>query len=125
MEKILIYTNNQDKKLKIEKVARSLKMQVQVMSTKDLPRNIGAIAGISKEPANAHTMPIPVFYVMPEVLIFSGLSSNRLDDFLNAYRLAKIEPIPLKAVVTLYNVNWSLFNLIEELKRENKAMSRK
>lgn len=60
----------------------------------------------------------PGGYKIPEVLIFSGISDNKLDEFLAEYKKMQIEPVGLKAVVTIHNINWSLYELIEELIKE-------
>ncbi len=121
MDKIFIYSNNAEKKKQIKKVAESLRIQMQELSVNDLSRTVGAIAGVSKEKKT--DVIVPLFFNMPEVLIFSGLNENKLDLFLQAYRMAKIEPIGLKAVITMYNCSWTLFQLIEELKRERSSLN--
>lgn len=65
---------------------------------------------------------LPVGYKIPEVLIFSGIADNKLDEFLAEYKKMQIEPISLKAVITINNINWSLYELIDELIRERAAV---
>ena len=59
---------------------------------------------------------------LPEYLIFSGLPEVLLDQFLKEYRQQKIEPTPLKAIVTLHNKDWTVRNLIMELMKERMSM---
>ena len=52
------------------------------------------------------------------MLIFCGLDSEAMDALLAALRERKLR-IPLKAVVTPYNIQWSSRMLYEELKKEH------
>ena len=61
---------------------------------------------------------VPTGYSLPELIIFSGLKDNKLDEFLAEYKKMGIAPIGLKAVVTIHNVNWTMYELAEELVRE-------
>ncbi|MCF0142473.1 MAG: DUF3783 domain-containing protein [Parasporobacterium sp.] len=62
---------------------------------------------------------------MAECLIFSGFEGDSLDVFLARYRERNIPVIPLKAVVTPYNINWTLGALLLELDKEHKEMSKR
>lgn len=57
-----------------------------------------------------------------EILLFSNLTENKLDEFLLAYKTAGIEPVSLKAVVTPTNEKWTIEQLAEELMKERAAM---
>lgn len=57
-----------------------------------------------------------------EILLFSNLTENKLDEFLSAYKTAGIEPVSLKAVVTPTNEKWTIEQLAEELMKERAAM---
>lgn len=57
-----------------------------------------------------------------EILLFSNLTENKLDEFLSAYKTAGIEPVSLKAVVTPINEKWTIEELAEELMKERAAM---
>lgn len=64
----------------------------------------------------------PKEYRQPELMIFSGVSSEALDLFLGAWRMAGITPIFLKAILTPYNYTWTVYQLTQELIREHTAM---
>ncbi len=122
MEKIGLYCKDSLKQKQIEEIATLLKIKVFAITPQDLSKSVGSLAGISKTPGKKVT--VPVFYNMPEILLFSGINDKKLDTFLASYKMKNIEPISLKAVVTMYNCNWSLFELIEELKKEHANMNR-
>ncbi|MBR3581296.1 MAG: DUF3783 domain-containing protein [Lachnospiraceae bacterium] len=67
---------------------------------------------------NTVSLNIPLMYNMPEVMIFKGFDEQKLKYFLNEYRQAGIEKVELKAMITPYNVAWTLYFLIEHLKKE-------
>ncbi len=64
----------------------------------------------------------PAGYRQPEIMVFSGISSEGLDMFLGAWRMAGIAPVPLKAILTPYNYTWTVYQLTQELVREHTAM---
>lgn len=61
--------------------------------------------------------------LMDEMIIMSGLSDDRLQALLQAFREAGAAPIRLKAVVTEHNRDWHLIDLIRELHREGQFMA--
>lgn len=60
-----------------------------------------------------------------EMLVFSGINSQRLDAFLTAYRNTGAESIGLKAILTPHNVWWDAGQLYQELLREHTEMCKK
>lgn len=56
-----------------------------------------------------------------QAMVMYGFTQNRLDEFLRSMRRAGLPVIPLKAIVTPYNVNWTFRALYEELEREEEA----
>lgn len=68
---------------------------------------------------NTASLSIPLMYNMPEVMIFKGFDETELKSFLTEYKSAGIEKVTLKAMVTPYNIVWTLYDLIVHLKEEN------
>lgn len=58
---------------------------------------------------------------LPELIIFQGFDDDSLQEYLKAYRETDLEKIPLKAVLTPYNMSWTLNELIEQLKEESRS----
>ena len=56
------------------------------------------------------------------MLVFCGLSSAKLEQLLTAMRRASLPPIPLKAMLTTTNRDWTSQQLWQELRREHEAM---
>ncbi len=61
---------------------------------------------------------------VPDHIIFSGDVADNLDLFLDSYRKRGIRRIALKAVVTVHNLSWTLKELLEELRKEERMMNR-
>ena len=60
---------------------------------------------------------------VPErMLVFCGLNQVLLAQVLEVIRLAKLPPIPMKAVLTMNNLQWNTMHLYEELCREREAV---
>ena len=83
-----------------------------------LSKGTKPMGGVLLSMDNAASVYIPLIYNMPEVMIFKGFEETELKNFLNEYKKAGIEKVALKAMVTPYNVVWTLYYLIEHLKEE-------
>ena len=133
-EQIFMYIPDADKRRQIEALCRVLKTETGDLSYEDrntpLKDLLGlkdtaftgmeeAIRGSRKETGKC----APPFWKMPELLLFSGLPDAKLNAFLKAYREAGIPPVPLKAVVTPYNLFWPPYELACELDRERAAVA--
>ena len=64
----------------------------------------------------------PPLYFLPEMMIFQGLADKEVHQFLEAYRAEGIPTVDLKAVVTPWNLTWTLYELAEHLKEEHQSM---
>ena len=104
-------------------MCKKLGVHTKEIQTKDTDEKVGVLAGIDPLTAMGAKKEVPfVMLDLPEYLIFSGLPEVLLDQFLKEYRQQKIEPTPLKAVVTLHNKDWTVRNLIMELMKERMSM---
>lgn len=56
------------------------------------------------------------------MLVFCSLTGPQLDRLLGAMKRANLPPIPLKAVLTPTNRDWTSQQLWQELRREHQAM---
>ncbi len=73
-------------------------------------------------PPSGHKTP-PVFYQLPEMLIFHEVTDAEMDGVLALCRKNGAAPIALKAVVTPHNLSWTLYELAEELSEEHRQMN--
>ena len=59
------------------------------------------------------------------MLVFCGMGQALLNQVLEVIRVAKLPPIPLKAVLTDSNQNWDTRQLYAELLKEREAIAAK
>ena len=117
---ILLHANSADKAEKIKKLARKYRQQVREVDVRDLGYTVGHILdGKSRTNVEHLRLNLPVLYNMPELMVFSSVDRTELDAFLEDYKKLGLETISLKAIVTPTNINWPLYGLIEELKKEH------
>jgi hypothetical protein len=125
-EKLVIFhTEDTQKEKQIAALCGENGIRTRQILPGDLNKTVGTLAGIKsngpvvKGEAAAPALPgTPV----PEMMIFCGFQSEALDEFLKKYREHGIAPIGLKAIVTPYNYNWSIYQLSRELMQERLAM---
>lgn len=137
-----IKDNTKEKQLAL--LCRQLGIHTRRLKETDLNMALGTLAGIKMDAGvmsakkktqkgtvlpnhNAITRQViqkkaPKGTTLPEILVFSGFSDEKLDIFLKEYKKAGITPVGLKAVLTQHNVFWSLYELVGELQREQIAM---
>lgn len=120
MEKILLYTTDNIKYEKISSLCRSLNIGLQKLTQKDIGCTLASIS--SGSPKQAKDASVPPLYSQSELMIFSGLSNDKLDIFLERYKKEGMQPVRLKAIVTPFNCMWSIYDLTKELIKENKAI---
>lgn len=118
---VMLYTEDGIRRQQIAMLCAQLGIRIKELKRTDADTAVGRLAGIAGKtgPGEARA---PEGYVLPELMIFSGLADDLLDRFLEAYRLSGLAPVSLKAVLTPYNFNWSLYQLAQELIRERTAM---
>ena len=63
--------------------------------------------------------------IQESMLVFCGLGDAFLNQVLQVIRVAKLPPIPLKAVLTASNQEWTTRQLREELLKEREAIAAK
>lgn len=118
---VLYYISDIKKEKQVKELCRRMQIPTRSLKSTDLNMEIGMLVGIEGTTAKEHTK-APEGYPLPEVLIFSGFPDELLDSFLSAYKEAGLAPIGLKAVVTVHNRAWTLYELTVELMKERMAM---
>lgn len=122
---IMYKINKTSKEKQVVNLCRKLGLKTRKLKDSDAKITVGTLTGNGKINAspdnqmlNTANQNVPTGYSLPELIIFSGLKDNKLDEFLAEYKKMGIAPIGLKAVVTIHNVNWTMYELAEELVRE-------
>lgn len=126
MNELVIYNINDKNKEKLfSLLCSNLKINTKKISNSQMNSSLYEIIGFKARGNNnsisnrSNNMLNNPLLVIPDFLVFSGFSDEKLDEFLKAYKEKGIEKIPLKAIVTPHNVNWTINELIAELIKEN------
>lgn len=126
MTDLIMYKINESSKEKqVVNLCRKLGLKTRKLKDSDAKITVGTLTGngkinasLNSQMLNTTNQNVPTGYSLPELIVFSGLKDNKLDEFLAEYKKMGIAPIGLKAVVTIHNVNWTMYELAEELVRE-------
>ena len=117
---ILLFEGSEKEKKGIRRLANSLRVTVKEVKRSDYGQTLGFLCGSS---GFARSAPLRQPEALEqEMLVFSGLTNEQLDRFLEAYKASALPAIPLKAVVTLTNLKWTPLQLYAELKKEDRSM---
>ncbi len=134
---IMYNINNIEKEKQLKELCNRLNIQTKRLNGKDTDKALAILAGVNAKAGNGmHTnikngniktgsnlrtksgnMPM----ILPEIIIFSGITDEELDTFLKEYKSMNIDPVRLKAILTIYNINWTLGELITELIKESNS----
>ncbi len=127
-KKILLFHVADTKCSQIAALCRTMDITAVLVKDTQWGVTLGSLAGISglnrlpvssaHQPETAVIPPLTPSGSM-EMMVFSGISQNELDAFLTKYREAGIPKIPLKAVLTPYNIFWNATQLYQELQKEH------
>ena len=104
----------------LEKVCAGAGVRLRAVEEQDLGRTVAALCGLPGAGKGAE----PVAAADPTpALVLWGLDRNALDAFLDGLKAAGVR-IPLKAVVTPTNRDWTFAALLEELHAEHRAVQK-
>lgn len=117
-ETLLSYNITGERAELLSAAAASLGMSHTVIPAERAGESVGFLAGYSGFSSNGTSVS-----AAGECVIFSGISSKRLDAILKAMRERGLD-IPLKAVITAHNQSKSVEWLLTELSKEHEAMKR-
>ncbi|MEE0959225.1 MAG: DUF3783 domain-containing protein [Lachnospiraceae bacterium] len=134
---IMYNINNIAKEKQLKELCNRLNIQTKRLNGKDTDKALVILAGVNakagngmhanikngniKTGSNLSTKSGNMPMILPEIIIFSGITDEELDTFLKEYKSMNIDPIRLKAILTIYNINWTLGELITELIKESNS----
>lgn len=115
-KKVLLFHLSPNTRNQIQKLCRRLGISAVSVEDSRMGEQIGVLAGIKgfKRNADAKAKAIPA-----EMLVFSGMDSSDVDQFLSEYQASGIAPIACKAIVTPDNIFWTAEQLCQELLKEH------
>lgn len=124
---VLYYVQDEKKRIQMEVLCMSMSIGTKQLKPSDLNTQVGTLIGAKNiEPLDpAKEAKAPAIFCMPEIIIFSGITDKKLDEFLFSYKKVGMTPTKLKAVITPQNASWSLYHLIRELSMERAQIEAK
>lgn len=123
VEKVLLYHFQDREKLRaIQSVLSSLHIVVEELPEDSYEQKVGFLLGAGGfSPAKDSDDQDP--FVFPfEVMVYYNIRNKRLSEVLDALRKANIPSVRFKAVVTPFNMFWSLRRLCETMQKEHAAI---
>lgn len=123
-ELVLLYGIENDKVNQIEHILNEMGARCKIVERGQLGEKMGVLAGYPGFSPVEQTERTGIIDVDMECLVMAGFTEKRVDSLLAQLRRANIQ-IPLKAVMTATNQNWTLAALLQELKKEHDAFHSK
>ena len=121
MKLIYFDAGNLLKKKELEQLAKSAGYDFVPVAAMQTGQKIGYLAGVS----GYRETPLPVLSLPPRIgedmLLFAQTTADMIDPALELLKKNRIL-IALKAIVTPYNVGWTLFELYQELVKEREKI---
>ena len=118
---ILMFGLNKNKEAAVRTVSTAIGATVVAVPRKDYSQKLGPLAKVQGFSRDKTVYSGPDFPA--EMLIFSGMNSAQVDEFLAEYKKQGVPAIGLKAIVTPNNVFWTPETLLKELLKEHMSMT--
>lgn len=117
---ILMYNCSGPEFSRLRQIFAMLRLRMRPVGPERYHLTLRELANGEGEASEQAEEPIP-----EAMLVFCGLGDALLHQVLEVIRLAKLPPIPLKAVLTASNQEWTTRQLREELLKEREAIAAK
>ena len=115
---VLLYNCSGPQWTKLHQMMMMLRFRIRVIRPELYRLSLEQLAQGQGEPA-VDSVP----EAFPEsMMVFCGVGQAQMEAILNAIRLSKLPPIPLKAMMTDTNREWDSLQLHEELMKEKSAL---
>ena len=115
---VLMYNCSGPEFSKLRQIFAMLRLRMRVVGPDRYHVSLDELAQGKGEPSAEAVEAIP-----EAMLVFCGLGDALLHQVLEVIRVAKLPPIPLKAVMTETNREWDTRQLHEELLKEREAIA--
>lgn len=114
---ILMYNCSGPEFSRLRQIFAMLRLRMRVVEPDRYHVSLGELSRGKGEPGERKEP-------LPEVmLVFCGLPKALLNQVLEVIRVAKLPPIPMKAVLTTANQEWDTLQLYEELCKERESVA--
>ena len=117
-ETVLLFNIQDEARLRgLKRILMLMKVRVRVVKKDEYLQPVGFLAGVKELEAEQ-----PVYEgeeLDNEMMVMAGFSSSQVDLLLAQMRKAKLTRMNYKAILTPTNMNWTVPQLYEELKKEH------
>lgn len=118
---LLFHISDKEAKMKVERALLPLRVRIRHIALKNYSQPLGVLAGLPD------MTPSEEIYDGEELsdamLVFCGLSNQKLDQALLALKKSGAGSFPYKAILTPTNQHWLAKDCLAELKREHEYMT--
>ena len=124
MRETVLLINFEDQKQlgELKMILFTLKIRMKKVEKEDYLQQIGYLAGIKEMEG------IEAVYegeeLEKEMMVFAGISNQRLDQILLMMRKNGVKRVDYKAILTETNKTWTVPRLYEEISKEHEQMRR-
>ncbi len=120
---VLLYNLATDKGEQINKLCNVLGIKVRWVEPKEYNLSLDSLSNFGG-PVSVLANQKTTDNFLGEMMVMVNFTDELLDKFLKEYKLNKIEPVFLKAILTPHNKTWSSIMLQKELIRERLEINR-
>ena len=114
---VLLYNCSGGKFSKLQQIFAMLRLRMRVVTPDRYHLPLSDLAqGLGEAGESAEAIP-------ESMLVFCNVSAPLVQQILEILRVGKLPPIPLKAVMTESNKDWTSIQLYEELCKERQAVA--
>ena len=117
---VFFYNLNSVKGRQIRMICLKLGLQIRNIDKEQYMEPIGGLAGVPGFALTGEAYTGEGFD--DEMLLMKGFTNHLLDSFLREFRMLRLEPVALKAVLTESNCAWNSLELHDELVKEHQQM---
>lgn len=118
---LLFHISDKEVKKKVERALLPLRVRLRHITLKDYSQPLGVLAGLPDMTPSEETYDGEE--LSDTMIVFCGLSSQKLDQALLALKKSSAGPFPYKAILTPTNQHWLAKDCLAELKREHEYMT--
>lgn len=120
---LLCFQMSPEKAARLRLLCMRFAIRFQQVPPEQWGERLGALCGLTEEAAAAPLPPSDAPQDVPGEMMVMGLFPTGLaSQLLQAMKRAKLPPVPLKAVLTPTNSQWTPPMLYQELQREREAV---
>lgn len=111
-----------DKGQAMMKILDQLGINVKIVEKDEILHSLGYL--LSMDGFEASTLEITDEDIVEEMMVIHNFSDEQINLMLEIFKGADIPFIPLKAITTPMNIEWSFHQLYQEIKKEYEMMAK-